>query len=170
MARRSLLRRHREARTTDPQAIAARLEHAVARSLAPDGAPVQFIGVIHTRESYATWREQQQPHLRATTPPLKPGSWALVLWATRPSGVRAFVQGRPRDLYTAPLVGMPPPTATYQAALAHSITTFLERNPGTYRLAPPILVTSQTPRLRMHLEPLDRTWDLPASETLGVKR
>ena len=170
MARRVLLRRDRDARPADPQTIAARLEHAVARSLAPDGAPVQFIGVIHTRESYAKWREQQQPDLRATTPPLKPGSWALVLWAMRPSGVRAFVQGRPRDLYSAPIVGMPPPTATYQAALAHSITSFLELNPGPYRLAPPILVTSQTPRLRMHLEPLERTWELPASEVLGVRQ
>jgi hypothetical protein len=171
VARRSLIRRNRAARTAaDPQPIAARLEHAIAGSLAPDGAPMQFIGVVHTRESYAKWRQQQRPDLRATTPPLQPGSWALLLWAMRPSGVRAFVQGRPRDLYTAPVVGMPPPTVSYQTALAHSIAGFLELNPGGYQFAPPILVTSQTPRLRMHLEPLERTWQLPANEALGVRR
>ena len=65
---------------------------------------------------------------------------------------------------------MTPPTVSYQAALASSIASFLELYPGAYQFAPPILVTSQTPRLRMHVELLDRTWDLPASEAVGVRR
>jgi len=150
--------------------VTRRLDRALARSSSEDGAPVQFVGEVHTTETYAAWRAAQRPDLRASTPPLQPGSWPLLFWTLRPSGVRALLQGKPRDLYTAPSVGMMPPAMAYQAALAAIIAGWLEDNPGSYRFAPPILVTSQAPRMRCHIELLDRTWDLPASETVGVKR
>jgi hypothetical protein len=93
-----------------------------------------------------------------------------VLWATRPPGSAPFAQGPlPRPLLRTPRRHAPAHRHLPGGTRAR-ITSFLELNPGTYRLAPPILVTSQTPRRRMQLELLERTWDLPASEALGVKR
>ena len=36
---------------------------------------MQFVGEVHTTETYAAWRAAQRPDLRATTPALPTAAW-----------------------------------------------------------------------------------------------
>ena len=56
--------------SSDPQAVTRRLDRALARSSSEDGAPVQFVGEVHTTETYAAWRAAQRA--RSSRPSTRP--------------------------------------------------------------------------------------------------
>ncbi|MFI4977428.1 MAG: hypothetical protein ACHQC8_01930 [Solirubrobacterales bacterium] len=163
-------RRRRRARSTDPAAIAALLDRSLARSSREHGEPVQFIGQPHTPETYAAWRAQQLRQLPgAGVPTLRPVRWPLVLWALKPSAVARFMRsGHAPGLYTPPEVFMFPANVNHANGLAAAIGGYLEKYPGPYRIAPPILYTTTAQYRRAHVMTLDREWTLPASKAIGV--
>lgn len=92
-----------------------------------------------------------------------------MLWALKPSAVAGFIRsGHARGLYAPPIVNMFSANVNHANALAAAIGGYLEKHPGPYRIAPPILYTTASPRRSAQVLTLDREWTLPATEATGV--
>ena len=137
-----------------------------------EGDPVQFIGSVHTPQSYAQWRATQLERMPAAfVPTLTSGCWPLVLWVMKPSGVSAFARNKAlRDLYVAPQVGMFASEVARPTALSALIGTYLADLRMPVQIAPPILAVTMRGRPQLRIEPLERSWTLPATEVVGVRR
>lgn len=141
--------------------------------MSTSGDPVQFVGVVHTPATYATWRAEQLARMpNATVPTLPAERWPLVLWVMKPAAAPAFVRrALVRDLYVAPQVGMFTAEVAREAALAAMIAAYLGELTTAVQIAPPILaVMGRGGRNKARLAPLERTWTLPASEVVGIRR
>jgi hypothetical protein len=89
----------------------------------------------------------------------------------KPAGVSAFVRnGAARDLYVAPQVGMFDAEVAREMALAAVIGSYLADLRAPVQIAPPLLAVTLRGRTQVRLAPLDRTWTLPATEVVGVRR
>lgn len=156
----------------DPRAIERELDRWLKRRMSTSGDPLQFIGVVHTSATYATWRAEQLARMpKATVPTVPAERWPLVLWTMKPAGVARFISGGVvRDLYVAPQVGMFSAEIAREAALAAMIALYLSELADAVQIAPPILaVMSRSGRNQARLAPLERTWTLPATEAVGVR-
>ena len=152
--------------------IQRELDRWLKRRMSTNGDPVQFVGVVHTQATYATWRSEQLARMpKATVPSLPSERWPLVLWVMKPAAAPAFVRrALVRDLYVAPQVGMFSAEVAREAALAAMIVVYLAELPDAVQIAPPILVVmGRSGRNQARLSPLERTWTLPATEVVGVR-
>ena len=148
------------------------LDRWLKRRMSTSGNPVQFVGVVHTSATYAKWRAEQLARMpKATVPTVPAERWPLVLWTMKPAAVPRFISGGVvRDLYVAPQVGMFTAETAREAALAAMVAVYLAELADAVQIAPPILaVMSRGGRNQARLAPLERTWTLPATETVGVR-
>jgi hypothetical protein len=99
--------RRADLHSEDPRAIERELDRWLKRRMSTSGDPVQFVGVVHTRDLRDVASRAARADAEGDHPGPPTQRWPVVLWVMKPAAAPAFVRrALVRDLYVAPQVGM----------------------------------------------------------------
>jgi len=173
--------------SADPRDIGRRLRKALKRSneraqeAGDQAETVQLFGEALAAWQYAEWSAARRRKGGGTPDLTSPEHYALVLHAIPPAHVDRFVRrGTYSELFGPPQVGMFEASVEYQDALAGTVAAWIEGQPNSLALAPPLLrsygpmaeladgpkgAREQRARSRRHLRALEfgLPWMVPAA-------
>lgn len=135
------------------------IQHAARRKGEPEA--VQFAGQPLMPADYARWRANKlRQGAVFTAPDLRPGRYALVLFAIDLTSSEEFGHSGAGGLLTQPTVGTFEIAVEPTLALTGMLTAWLERYPRPVHLAPPLLQQGG----RWRVADLELDWALEPNE------